>query len=239
MNESRLTLTEHNTINEAVLHAGASDASTIMHGVLGGVVAGHVLLNSEPNWVEFGMHTFASSLDYIDGHLKDKAVKLASSVLLTENRSLKNKANHPNKEEWQILNTYDIKDRPQLDERIDKAYFYVVMAALIKRAKNNGNHGTVKMLTANLGIVLARDGIKTHERFEAAKHNISTHATKRGKNKTKWQSIGLGVLTSPLAKTAAGRAIGVSIISLSTGLGLNDLKHYKKDVHYSKIRLGI
>ncbi len=225
-------------MNDAVIGANIADAATVLHGVLGGVVAAHILTHKDPTWVEFGMHAFASSLDYVDGSLKDRAVRLASSVILTENRSLKDKSNHPTSEEWQLLESYSIYDRPQLDERIDKAYFYVVMAALVKRAMTNGDKLTAGTLAANLSVTLGRDGLKTYARHEASKYKLSTHATQRGKNKTKWQGFGLGVLTSPIARNAVGRFIGTAMITYSTGLGIDDLIHYRRDVKHGKARLG-
>ena len=200
MSPSRLTLTEHNILNQAAIEATAADAATVLHGVLGGVVALHILTHDQPNWVEWGVHAAASALDKTDGFLKDRAVKMASGVLFPAQRSLRDKQNHPTVDEWEVLNRMDVHDRPQLDERTDKLYFHIVTAALIARAVKNGHHSTAAALTANMALTGARDTLKTIERSDAKKHSIPTHASRLGKYKASLQGIGLGVLTSPVQK---------------------------------------
>lgn len=238
MKSDKFTYSDYNVLNTAALYAAAADTATIAHGAAAIPVAHHILTHEQPNWAECAMHTAASTLDLVDGKAKNTAVRLASKVLFGIERNLRDPENRPTKEEYARLAINGIVDRPSWDERVDKGYFYTVTSALMARAVKSGHMYTAAGLGANLTIVVGRDTLKTAERKEARIHDISVHATQSGKEKTKLQSIGLGVLCSPLGRIAAGRTLGLGIITYSTGLGVKDLYQYRRFVRHEKARKG-
>lgn len=226
------------TLQKAAFFAYASDAATIAHGLAALPVAHHILTHEQPSWREWAMHASASSLDLVDGSAKDRAVRMASKILLGTERNLRDPEQRPTREEYALLSEYGIIDRPGWDEKVDKGYFYIVTAALAARALKQGHTVTALGLGTNLAIAATRDELKRLERKEASKHHISVHATRSGKDKTKWQGVSVGILTSPIGRFAAGRALGVGLLTYSTGLGIHDFRAYRRFVRHEKARKG-
>ena len=82
MDSPHTTPEEQHVLQRAAFFAHASDAATIVHGLAALPVAHHILTHEQPSWREWAMHAGASSLDLVDGSAKDKAVSMASSILL-------------------------------------------------------------------------------------------------------------------------------------------------------------
>jgi hypothetical protein len=238
MDDKRHTYSEYNTLNNAALYAAGADIATVTHGVAALPIAHHILTHEHPSLLELSMHASASALDLVDGRTKNKAVRLASKVLFGVERDLRDPENRPSNLEKEALASYGIVDRPAWDERVDKGYFYAIAGALLARAVKNGHHATAGALGINLAVITMRDTVKTIERKEASKHDISVHATSTGKEKTKLQSVGVGILCSPLGRLASGRALGVGVLTYSTGLGIQDLRSYRRFVRHEKARKG-
>lgn len=239
MMRNEMTIGEQQTMNDAVILATSADAATILHAVAAPVIAAHIISHEQPSFREMAMHCVASSMDYVDGKLKSRAVALATSVLFPTTRDLRDPNNRPSAEEWQKLNKIGIHDRPRFDDLTDKGYFYTVMGALLQRALSEGHSFTAAGISANLAVSVTRDGIKEIDRNNANKNGLSVHSVSLGKEKTKWHKAGMCVLTSPLARLSVGRLVGVSIISYGTRFGIRDAISYHRYVRHEKARHGL
>lgn len=220
-------------MSEAQFFAHLSDATTIGHLVLGVIVTSYIETHDNPTWLETGLQ-FANGIADKDGAIKRHAVRLGLGIMFPDYSANEIKKNGATDEMWKALNSYGIVDRPTLDSNIDKADFYLVLGAHIRRAKRNGNWITAKALEANFAYSVKRDTGMHYTRKEASEYGVKTNATKINQNKTVGHSLGMGVLSSPVARNPIGRAVGVGIITASTGLGKIGHDLFKRDVRKAK-----
>lgn len=216
-------------LNDAVLYAEGSELATKVHEGIGYALAAEIAFTDRAKWAEVGAHAVASALDWVDGKLKDKAVRSASKALFK--KELNNRDQKPSEEEWAVLNEHGVIDNPRGDERTDKRYFYSTMGALSVRMARNDHNKTVTVLTANIALSKMRDEAKGGLRDYAQQQGWETNAKVLGKVKTSLHGIGIGALLMPVFDNGPGRALGTVLISGGTLVGMVDYSKYNSYVH--------
>ena len=229
-----MTLTQHRLLNDAVLYAYSSEFATQLHEGIGYALGVEVAATRHATWLELGAHVVASSLDLVDGRLKDKAVRCASKALFKEPRN--NRDNKPDPTQWEMLEQHGIVDNPRADERTDKRYFYSLMSALTIRMFNNGDTRTAKSLITNMGVSKLRDDAKGGLRNYAETRGWSTNAKFFGKAKTTLHVVGISALLTPPLDNPIGRRIGTAIISAGTLAGLADYTKYISYINEQEVK---
>ncbi len=219
------TITQQRLLNDAVLYAQGSEFATKLHEGIGYALAAEISLTDRAKWAELGAHAVASSLDWVDGKMKDKAVRSASKALFKH--ELNNRDRKPSENEWAVLNQHGIIDNPRGDERTDKRYFYSLTGALTVRMTNIKDGGTAEKIAANMAVSKLRDDAKGGLRDYAESRGWSTNAKALGKVKTTLHGLGAGALLMPVLDNKLGRKIGTGLISAGTIIGIADYYKYR------------